>query len=231
MRFKTWFFLAFFQMGMAAGPMMHLFLGEKYCSVSGDSEERTGEFLVGTLYPDIRYVAHFPRELTHPLVSNLEEVKKCTSSFERGIQFHAWVDIVREEFVEKSGIYRTVTPYAHGHKATLLKFIEEEVLASFYDGRKWNFLFDQKLENERVFATDDQIEKWHTMIQYCMAYRPSWLIWGVSYFKSQAFGISDETLYEWSYLLPELAQEPIFQLHVKNLLAYLLEKMEEPLSK
>ena len=44
-------------------------------------------------------------------------------------------------------------------------------------------------------------------------------------------GISDETLYEWSYLLPELAQDPIFQSHVKHLLSYLLTKMEEPLPK
>jgi len=231
MRFKAWIFLAFFQMGMAAGPMTHLFLGESYCSFSGDSEEKTEEFLVGTLFPDIRYIAHFARARTHPVVRDLQEVAQSSSNFYAGIKFHAWVDIIREEFVEKSGIYQAVIPYAKGHEATLLKFIEEEILADFYDGQKWSYLFDQVGESERSFATDNQIERWHSMIQYSMAYRPSWLIWGVSYFKSQAFGISDETLYEWSYLLPEFARDPIFQLHVKNLLAYLQVKMEEPLPK
>ncbi len=231
MRIKAWLFLIFFQIGMAAGPMTHLLLGEKYCFLSGDSEEKTGEFLVGTLFPDIRYIAHFPRARTHPVVTDLREVVQSSSNFHAGIKFHAWIDIIREEFIEESGIYQAVMPYAKGHEATLLKFIEEEILADFYDGQKWSYLFDRIGENEKIFATDDQIGRWHFIIQYSMSYRLSWLIWGVSYFKSQAFGISDETLYEWSYLLPSLAQDSLFQSHVKALLAYIQEKMEESLSK
>jgi len=229
MRFKGWIFLTFFQLGMAAGPMTHLFLGERYCALH--QTEEVGDFLVGTLFPDIRYVAHFPRELTHPIVQDVREVESCFSKFEAGIKFHAWVDIVREEFVEQSGIYEKVRPYAKGHEATLLKFIEEEILADLYDGRKWSPYFDACYEAEKRFTNEEAIQRWHQMIQYSMAYRPSWLIWAVSYFKNQAFGISDDTLYEWSYLLPEFAQDPIFQSHVKNLLACVQAKMEEPLSK
>ena len=43
---------------------------------------------MGTLFPDIRYVAHFPRELTHPIVRDVGEVESCFSKFEAGIKFH-----------------------------------------------------------------------------------------------------------------------------------------------
>jgi hypothetical protein len=224
MKYRISVFLAAFQIATAAGPVTHLYLGEQYCALSGASEEETGEFLVGTLLPDIRYVACCSREKTHIEVADLQEVAESASTFEAGMKFHMWVDVEREAFVEDSGIYDFVRLHAEGHEATLLKFIEEEVLAGFYDGQKWSFLFDEIRNDELFFATEDHIARWHSMIQYTMAYRISWLIWGASYIKERAFGISDETLYAWSYLIPELAQTPLFQDHVKNLLFHLETK-------
>jgi hypothetical protein len=229
MKFSALIVLAIFKIGMAAGPMTHLYLGEKYCSYNIDSHEKTEEFLVGTLYPDIRYVAHFPREKTHSQVSSLDEVSKCPSVFQSGVKFHSWVDQVREEFVEKSGIYEFVIPYAKGKEATLLKFIEEEILANHYDGRTWSGSFDHIHEEELEFASEEQIRKWHSMIQYCMGYRISWLTWAASYLTSHGFGVSSEVLYEWSYLLPKFANDPRFQTHVRDLLSFIEEKMEESL--
>ena len=67
------------------------------------------------------------------------------------MKFHAWVDQVREEFVVASGIYKKVIPYAEGREATLLKFIEEEIID--YDGRKWGSLFGDSLEEEKAYAS------------------------------------------------------------------------------
>lgn len=69
-------------------------------------EEGTEAFLVGTLFPDIRYITHFPREKTHFNVNSLKEVGETSSPFDAGMKFHAWVDRVREEFVISSGIYK-----------------------------------------------------------------------------------------------------------------------------
>lgn len=205
-------------------------LGEEYCKmrkIEGESEVR--DFLIGTLFPDVRYIAHFSRELTHPQILNLQEITKAKTFFERGIQFHAWVDYIREEFVVASGIYEKVIPYADGHQATLLKFIEEEILGGFYDGQRWSSYFNDILQEEKVFTSEEVISKWHTMIRYTMSYRPSWLIWGVSYFKESAFGISNETLYNWSYLLPQFAKDPEFQAYVQELLHHIFQKMDESL--
>lgn len=207
----------------AAGPVTHLYLGEKYCEIH--QVEEAEDFIVGTLYPDIRYISRFPRHLTHPSITDIKQIKKAPTSFQSGLQFHAWVDIIREKFVVQSGIYKAIAEYAEGHEATFLKFLEEEILADLYDGRKWSVLFNATHEEERAFATEEEIERWHVLLQYSMGYRPSWLIWGVSYFKDQLFGISNTTLYFWSYALVDLAQQPLFRSHVTSLLAYIESKL------
>ena len=45
-------------------------------------------------------------------MNSLDEVSKSPSVFQSGVKFHSWVDQVREEFVEKLGIYECVILYA-----------------------------------------------------------------------------------------------------------------------
>ena len=78
-------FLFFIPAIYAAGPMTHLYLGEEYCKMNRiEDEGKVRDFLVGTLFPDIRYITHFPREKTHPHVSHLREVQASDSLFEAG---------------------------------------------------------------------------------------------------------------------------------------------------
>ncbi len=51
------------------------------------------------------------------------------------MKLHVWVDVMRENFIA-SKVYDAVAPHAEQFSATLLKFIEEEILADFYDGRQ-----------------------------------------------------------------------------------------------
>ncbi|QVL58190.1 MAG: hypothetical protein KFB93_03680 [Simkaniaceae bacterium] len=206
--------------------MTHLFLGEEFCKMHRiEDEVNKRDFLVGTLFPDIRYITHFPRERTHFIVKSLKEVEESSSYFAMGMKFHAWVDTVREDFVVASGIYEKVAPYANGRKATLLKFIEEEIID--YDGRKWRVFFGESLDEEKAYASEEQIQKWHTIVWGAMQARPSWPLWGLSYVKSQAFGISNETLYQWSYDLPKLGRDPMLQGYVHDLLDHMLQEMEQ----
>lgn len=205
--------------------MTHLYFAEYFCRVHGIwNEKNVQEFMVGTLFPDIRYIAHIPREATHFPLKGLVDVLEEKSPFVAGMKFHAWVDIVREEIVVSSGIYEAVAPHADGHDATFLKCIEEEILADFYDGRKWSSCFDQASAEEKQFVSSDEtLAKWHKMLQYSMGYRPSWLFWGASYLRPALFGIPAATIYNWSYSLPRLAQEPRFQEHVKLMHEKILE--------
>ena len=210
----------------AAGPMTHLYFAEKWAEQNPiATQEALRDFVLGNLFPDIRYVANIPREWTHAEVYSIEEVGASRTPFEGGMKLHAFVDIVREKFVEKTGIYAYVIPYAEGHPATLLKFIEEEIID--YDGRKWRSIFGEVHEEEKAYASEELIQKWHTIIWGAIYARPSWPLWGYSWIKSQLFGISNQTLYNWSYLLSEYAKDPEFQGYVDDLLKHILQQVEQ----
>ncbi|MCB1075587.1 MAG: hypothetical protein KDK59_08650 [Simkania sp.] len=204
----------------AAGPMTHLYFAEKWAEQNPiATQEALRDFVLGNLFPDIRYVANIPREWTHAEVYSIEEVGASRTPFEGGMKLHAFVDIVRENFVEKTGIYAYVIPYAEGHPATLLKFIEEEILADLFDGRKYSYCLDWIIQEELQFAlTEDLVDHWHSRLRYCMNTRPSWLLWFAS--GQSRFGVPGNVIYNWSYLLPKLAQEPVFRNHVEQMLRH-----------
>jgi hypothetical protein len=197
-----------------------LWVAERYCEIRGiTNPDVLHGIIVGSEFPDIRYITHAPRELTHPLVLDIREIEQSATPFEAGMKLHAWLDLKRENFIRKE-VYAAITPFEEGHPATLLKLVEEEILSDFYDGRRWSVYFDKVLPEERVFAQENDICKWHGVIQWMMSVRPSWLIWCQS-FQGPAFGASANTLYTWSYLLPELKQNPILQDHLHDFLAYI----------
>ncbi|NGX60142.1 MAG: hypothetical protein KR126chlam3_01308 [Chlamydiae bacterium] len=209
----------------SAGPILHLWVAERFCEIYGiDDPDVLQGIFIGSEYPDIRYIVNFPRNLTHPTVVNFQEVTQSANPFELGMKLHSWLDFTRENFIDQT-IYTVISSYEDHHAATLLKFIEEEILADFYDGRKWSFIFDKVMPEELIITPEEAVLKWHGMIQWTMSFRPSWLLWAQSY-RGNAFGLSTETLYNWSYLIPELKQKPLFQ----NYLNALLEHLEAQLS-
>lgn len=204
--------------------MLHLWVAERFCEICGiTNHDIVQKIIVGTEFPDIRYLTHTPRDLTHPVILTIQEVCQSMTPFEIGMRLHAWLDITRENFIVPE-VYDAIAPYAEGSSATLLKLIEEEILADFYDGRRWSFCLDQALPEELAFASEAVVLKWHEMIQWTMSVRFSWLLWAQSYW-GPAFSLSTNTLYNWSYLLPKLKQEAIFQRHFHDLLDFLDAEM------
>lgn len=215
-----WILLLFPLTLFAAGPMTHLYFAEKWAEQNPiASDEALRDFILGNLFPDIRYIANIPREWTHADVYSIDEVGASSTPFEGGMKLHAFVDMVREEFVERTGIYAYVIPYAEGYPATLLKFIEEEILADRFDGRRYSYCLDWIIEDEmRLGLTEDVVDHWHSRLRYCMNARPSWLLWFAS--GKSHFGLPASVIYNWSYLLPKLAQESVFQRHVEEMLRH-----------
>lgn len=210
----------------SAGPILHLWVTERFCEIYGINDHDVLQgIIIGSEYPDIHYITKFPRNLTHSTVVDIQEVIQSVTPFELGMKLHSWLDLTRENFIDQS-IYAAIALYDDCHSATLLKFIEEEILADFYDGRKWSFFFDTVLSEELIITNKEAVLKWHDMIQWTMSFRPNWLLWAQSY-RGPAFGLSTDTLYNWSYLLPELKQKPIFQNYLNALLEYLEAKLCE----
>lgn len=210
----------------SAGPMLHLWVAERFCEIHGiDDNEVLQGIIIGSEFPDIRYITELSRDETHPIVLDIQEVIQSATPFEIGVKLHSWLDFIREDFIDQI-IYDAISLYDNEHSATLLKFVEEEILADFYDGRKWSFFFDKILPEELIFAKEEAAIKWHSLIQWTMSFRPSWLLWAQSY-RSPAFGLSTETLYDWSYLIQELKQQQTFQDYLNALLEHLDKKLQE----
>jgi hypothetical protein len=209
----------------SAAPILHLWTADRFCEISGITDADTVRgVIVGTEFPDIRYLTRAERDLTHPVIIDIAEVYHSKTPFEMGMKLHAWLDIVRENFIRKE-VYDAIEPFAEGHPATLLKFIEDEMLADFYDGRPFSCCFDKLLPEELLFAGEEVVTKWHQTIQWTMSARPSWLLWAQSY-RGPAFGLSAATLYNWSYLIPELKQQLIFKVHLYTLLDYIEKQIK-----
>jgi hypothetical protein len=156
--------LLFQEVLFSAGPLMHLFVAEKFCERAGISDpEILKGIAIGAEFPDIRYITRQSRDLTHPVVSNLAEVCRSRTPFECGMKLHAWLDDVREQFISRA-LYDALGEWHEGHSATLLKFIEEEVLCDFYDASSWFYYFEETIAEEEAFADPDTIRKWHAMV-------------------------------------------------------------------
>jgi hypothetical protein len=207
-----------------AGPVMHLWVAERFCSIYGIEDPKIiKEIIIGTEFPDIRYISSLKREETHFNITDIKEVWNCLTPFELGMRLHSWLDNVRESFISKT-VYDEVSLFSHNFSATLLKFIEEEGLSDIYDGSKWGYLFEEPLPQEVYLVNEDTVLRWHNILYYSLWLRPSCLLFVQSY-RSPAFGIPVEILYEWSCALPALKNRPIFQEHFQSLIKYIEDKL------
>lgn len=210
----------------SAGPVLHLWVAEKFCEIFSITGEDAVKIIIGTEFPDIRYLAHLPREATHPNIISFKEVIQSATPFECGMKLHAWLDIVRENFVLKANIYEEVLPYSEELKTTFLKCIEDEILSDYYDGMRWVKHFDIALPEEMGFAQREVVMKWHDFIQASLMMRPSWYLWGQS-FIGPAFGASAETLFLWSFLLPQLKEKFVFRMYLNSLCEHIEDQMQK----
>ena len=83
----------------AAAPVFHVLCAEWYlsrCKITYTRKQKEA-FLRGTLFPDIRYIAAFPRSVTHRKNITLNTIISTENPFTAGLLFHTYVDEQREK--------------------------------------------------------------------------------------------------------------------------------------
>lgn len=166
MKLYPFILLIFFNsLSFAAAPATHVFFAELYlntCKPSYTQKEREA-FIRGTLFPDIRYLAHIPRSKTHAYKLKLEDISNQKNPFIAGKLFHSFVDEQRQNIVKREKILAAVAPYVPervGHQ--LLKLVEDELCYHAIDSKEaLNALktYDETEKKQGVpFAT---IKVWH----------------------------------------------------------------------
>lgn len=158
------------------GPIAHIFLAiSLYPTHFADKDLK--EFIVGTSFPDIRYICpYIKRENTHYSKIKgenitIEMVKNERSSFISGMLFHALVDETRDKYLHKKSAYKIIP--RTGHAITGIKFVEDLIL---YDKipNKENIsnYFNSIVTGETIFnVKENDIRAWHKFIKLYLAER------------------------------------------------------------
>lgn len=147
-----------------AGLTTHIALTEKVFTKLFTDYDKPG-FIVGTSFPDIRYLNVVEREQTHLSNITLEDIKNEPNSFMAGFKFHSLVDEVRERFIVSKGVYDLLPSSRLTTQA--LKIYEDRLLFNKINGQEEVAkYFDRILPEELEFDVPEiKISEWHQIIQ------------------------------------------------------------------
>ena len=131
------------------------------------------DFYIGTTFPDIRYLGHIQRELSHFKNVSFQDVIKQDNSFKAGVLYHSFIDEFREQWMTDHGIYDLIP---RTHRATqAVKFFEDRFFYS--DIADWNIIigfYDEVLEEELDFNMESKvISVWHKALAEYFQSAPS----------------------------------------------------------
>jgi hypothetical protein len=190
-----------------ANQITHIVLAEKISDqLFGKFDQK--DFLIGTVFPDIRYLKVIDRENTHFKDLIWQDLIDESDSFIAGMKYHSLVDEVREKYVLEKGIYDLIPESRFITQA--LKIYEDEILyANVSNWDKVSLYFDSILPEELKLVVDESgIKKWHSIIQEYFKQTPSDLsrenfVIGV--------GFSKEISIEINNLLDQMRKNPEIQ--------------------
>lgn len=199
----------------AAGPLTHLVLGEEFfkCTTSLQPEDRDA-FLIGNVFPDIRYLGEISRSETHEVGVQLDDIYGAPTPFIAGMRLHAYVDEVREEFALQMNIYDLLEGQIL--QAHFLKLIEEEILYNEMEAQGFISVFDTVIDDELAWKVSHQ--RWHRYMRDYLSKRPSVLLRELAEKNIPYFNISPETILLWSELLPMMAEKQEFRDYVQAMM-------------
>jgi hypothetical protein len=109
-----------------AAPIAQVYLALQILAEPLNGYFNEKEFLVGTSFPDIRYLKLIERTQTHYSNCTLDDIKKEKNSFKAGVLFHYFVDEKKEEYMLKNYIYEQLPQFRFISQS--LKFAEDQLL-------------------------------------------------------------------------------------------------------
>jgi len=222
--FVSLILLAFINPSFAAAPVTHVVLAEHWIQHQEQySDEQKRSFMLGTLFPDIRYLGVISRSKTHERGLTLQHLLEKQSEFNKGKRLHAFVDKQRENLVVKWKIYDRIRKVpGQKYKTTFLKLLEDEIL---FSTRDWSdirqYLKTIHPEEQTYQIRDEDISRWHAQLSRAFLAPPSIYLMTLAFLNRGYGNVPPEIIKEWSQLLPELAKDKEIQNYVHALLTEL----------
>ncbi len=147
-----------------ANQITHIILAERMSDQLFNKFDRKS-FLIGTVFPDIRYLKVINRDKTHFKGLTFEDILNESNSFTAGLKYHSLVDEVREKYMVDNNVYSLIPESKFAVEA--LKTYEDEVLYSKI--ADWNqvktYLGDVLQDETQLVSQVDKIKMWQSLMQ------------------------------------------------------------------
>jgi len=156
-----------------AGPIAHIICALSLLQSGALQVTDEKAFIIGTVFPDIRYLNVIDREKTHKDNVQWEDVHSASSSFEKGMLLHSLLDRVRIVHFEQPN--EEMIPHIPMMRSQLLKFYEDRIIYHRLDN--WNTIiqyFDEIIPEEKEWDISEKaLKQWHRFIQSYCAQQPT----------------------------------------------------------
>lgn len=153
-------------------PISHIFLALHVLVGSLQNVDRHS-FILGTSFPDIRYLGVIDRRKTHLSPVSFDLIKQEKDSFRAGMMFHALVDQVHEQYMQKHDVYDQIHSCLSHFKGQLLKLAADRIIHQHFQMTPYLTCFDMVTEEEKVFGIqENNIHLWHDILQFYCADGP-----------------------------------------------------------
>jgi hypothetical protein len=151
-----------------ASPVTHIIFALKILCLLPASIDKT-EFIIGTSFPDIRYLAHIDRAATHIEPITWQDIITCQDSFYAGMLFHNLLDLIRLHHFEFR-FYEREAPFIPLYKKMfplVMKFAEDAILYETCD--EWQKIancFDTICDQEvEMCGNKEVVIQWHQALK------------------------------------------------------------------
>lgn len=207
----------------AAAPIFHAVVAQRWIDMFEEytpNEER--ELMLGTLFPDIRYLAKLPRKATHEQGITLKLIKETKDPFLKGMRIHAYVDVVRLNYLKTITIEDHLKSY-EGDNIFFLKMVEDEIL--YRQGSKKQFqdiadYFNTIVQQEIDFGIAPEIlADWHTSHYQYFADGPQNLFHALEKAHLPFGGVPWIKIKSSNLAMQTFVENPLFLDYIKGILA------------
>ncbi len=143
----------------------HIIFADHFLKKHPEFERKN--FIIGTLFPDIRYLGVVKREHTHPNVKNLSDITNSKDSFEAGWRFHVYLDnAVNHWYFNELGEKDDATTRAY-------KFYQDVVV--YEEIKNWNEII-ALLKPDNTFPlgiTNEARDTWYAILREYFQQKPT----------------------------------------------------------
>jgi hypothetical protein len=202
-------------------------MAEKWLELNHISEEKEKrEFILGTLFPDIRYLKELSRRETHEPYPSLAKVRAAPTLFESGKIFHAWLDEIREFYLSHHQVYDQLSFLPVNRRGVFLKFLEDEMVFSQREWKNQCHYLEEMLDEEKELASESAVKKWHFFLQNYLSASPSTTLSFFYLARINIFHEPREVMAAWKEEVPRYAKDLYWQKHLQDLTVALENKMK-----